>query len=104
MSNVTDQPASATPLPLRDAARSRKQMDAIRFGSIFLIMIHHFYHMQKPVGTIGTHFFFALTGFLIAGSLMKLREQVLAGEFSGLKAAYLFTTRRWMRVIPVMWI
>jgi len=104
MSNTIDQPASVQPLPVRDAARSRAQMDAIRFGSIFLIMIHHFYHMQKPVGTVGTHFFFALTGFLVASSLMKLREQVLAGQTTPLKGWYHFTTRRWMRVLPVMWI
>ncbi|CAN5515855.1 hypothetical protein BH10PLA1_BH10PLA1_11560 [soil metagenome] len=104
MSNSIVQPESSKPLPLRNAARSRAQMDALRFGSIFLIMIHHFYHMQKPVGTIGTHFFFALTGFLVASSLMKLREQVLAGENSPLKTWYQFTTRRWMRVLPVMWI
>jgi peptidoglycan/LPS O-acetylase OafA/YrhL len=67
-------------------------------------MIHHFYHMKKPVGTIGTHFFFALTGFLVAMSLMKIREQVLSGEVSPLKAWYQFTSRRWMRVLPVMWI
>ncbi len=104
MDNVTLQSAGNKLPPARDAVRSRKQMDSIRFGSIFLIMIHHFYHMQKPVGTVGTHFFFALTGFLVAMSLMKLREQVLSGVVTGWKAAYVFTTRRWMRVLPVMWI
>ncbi len=88
----------------RDSTRSRAQMDALRFGSIALIMLHHFYHIQRPVGTIGTHFFFALTGFLVANSLMKLREQVLAGETSPLQAGATFVFRRWMRVLPTMWI
>ncbi len=88
----------------RDSTRSRAQMDALRFGSIALIMLHHFYHIQRPVGTVGTHFFFALTGFLVANSLMKLREQVLAGETSALQAGATFVFRRWMRVLPTMWI
>jgi len=89
---------------LRDPVRSRKQMDALRFVAIFLIMLHHFYHMNKPFGTMGTHFFFALTGFLVAMSMMKIREQVIAGEVSAWRAAINFTARRWVRLIPVMWI
>lgn len=96
--------ASPSTPKTRDSSRSRAQMDALRFGAIALIMFHHFYHVQRPIGTVGTHFFFALTGFLVANSLMKLREQVLAGETSPLHAGATFILRRWMRVLPTMWI
>ncbi len=104
MEVVKQEHASPSTPVKRDSTRSRAQMDALRFGSILLIMLHHFYHVNRPLGTVGTHFFFALTGFLVANSLMKLREQVQAGEVSPLQAGASFVFRRWMRVLPTMWI
>jgi peptidoglycan/LPS O-acetylase OafA/YrhL len=91
--------------PDRDAVRSRTQMDALRFLAIYLIMLHHFDYMKRPVGTFGTHFFFVMTGFLVSSQLLKIREQLAAGQIkSHWRAAVQLIKRRWMRIVPLMWL
>ncbi|MEZ2406119.1 acyltransferase family protein [Bosea sp. RCC_152_1] len=88
-------------------------LDAVRTLAITLVLIAHFgeaaawvshVRLPKPIsaaGYFGVEIFFALSGFLIGGILLRmLAEQPTASAWG------VFMVRRWMRTLPVyfLWI
>lgn len=81
-------------------------LDVIRAAAIALVLLSHAFrfapvgplineHLAPALGTLGVELFFALSGFLIGGILLR------ATDFSNRgKTVIRFWARRWMRTLP----
>jgi peptidoglycan/LPS O-acetylase OafA/YrhL len=73
------------------------QLDGLR--GIAILMVFLFHALQVPVFWSGVDLFFVLSGYLITGILLRLKEQK-AGGVSGLCLSRSFYVRRAFRIIP----
>jgi peptidoglycan/LPS O-acetylase OafA/YrhL len=71
------------------------QLDGLR--GIAILMVFLFHALQVPVFWSGVDLFFVLSGYLITGILLRLKEQK-AGGVSGLSRS--FYVRRACRILP----
>jgi peptidoglycan/LPS O-acetylase OafA/YrhL len=72
-------------------------MDVLRAAAIGLVVVSHYWTAQVFLGSIGVDLFFALSGFLIGGILLKMVERRGAFPAGDL---YEFLRRRWYRTLP----
>jgi len=69
-------------------------LDALRAIAISLVLCSHFYKPLNILGDYGVELFFALSGFLIGGILLKSLHNF------NRRALINFWTRRWFRTLP----
>lgn len=70
-------------------------IDGLRALAIVLVVIFHFYEIYMPAGFIGVDVFFAISGFLITGMLLKI-------ENTGLYGIANFIWKRITRLYPAL--
>ncbi len=46
-------------------------IDGLRAVAVILVVVFHFHEMYMPAGFVGVDMFFAISGFLITGILLK---------------------------------
>lgn len=69
-------------------------VDGLRAIAILLVFAFHTGYIQ--VGWVGVQLFFVLSGFLITGILLKMKETLPAGQYFGK-----FYGRRFLRIFPL---
>ena len=57
--------------------RYMPQMDGLRAYSVFAVLVSHAFDTGLPIGTWGVIVFFVISGYLITGSLLTMRDQGL---------------------------
>ena len=72
-------------------------LDILRAAAILMVLFSHFYLQAEFLGFYGVELFFALSGFLIGGILLK---PLTKGERFGWHALSTFWVRRWFRTLP----
>ena len=83
-----------------------KQIDALRFFSVFLVLISHWlftvpYIEKLRPGAIGVELFFVISGFLISLQLFKYKLNV-DSKTATLKETFKnFYARRFLRIVPL---
>lgn len=70
-------------------------IDGLRAVAVALVVIFHFYEIYMPAGFIGVDMFFAISGFLITGILLKT-------ENTGMRGIVDFFWRRIARLYPAL--
>src|SRR5262245_31692652 len=81
-----------------------RSLDSIRFFAFFAVFLFHAFHFNKWLGPVvfyggmGVQVFFVLSGFLIGGILLELREQTDIPLRSRLMTFYI---RRGLRIFPL---
>jgi peptidoglycan/LPS O-acetylase OafA/YrhL len=85
-------------------------LDIFRSLAILCVLVGHtFEHSKLPteiqvfgkLGILGVELFFALSGFLIGGIIMRLIDQ---GKFHTFADVRVFWKRRWLRTLPLYFI
>ncbi len=85
------------------------QFDSIRAIAVLLVIVHHwvpsdFFLNFLENGRLGVNIFFALSGFLITGILLKAKNQI---EEQGVKKSTVFRNfyaRRTLRIFPIYYL
>jgi len=85
------------------AARVRP-LDGIRGIAVFLVILHHYTEegFYQDLGNIGVQLFFVLSGFLITGILLELRESLESTDIQLGEALSRFWQSRIARILPVV--
>ena len=83
-----------------------KGLDVLRALAVFLVIIWHwesksFFLNQINIGEIGVNVFFVLSGYLITGILLKLKNSSEKNIWNHFKIFYI---RRTLRIFPVYYI
>lgn len=83
-------------------------LDVVRSVAILLVVFGHsvahskppllLKNLLNPLGTVGVEIFFALSGFLIGGLILR---EVEAGGLNNPSGLLRFWTRRWLRTLPL---
>lgn len=88
-----------------------KQLDALRFFSVLLVMIAHWIAWDTSNAFVksfhwgnGVIFFFVLSGFLITEILYKQKTQIETGSTNLSKALKNFYFRRTLRIFPIYYL
>jgi peptidoglycan/LPS O-acetylase OafA/YrhL len=80
------------------------QLDALRAFSVIAVIYQHYgnpvVNSSTRPGILGVRLFFVISGFLITGILLRLRDQVDGGQSSILGALRVFYVRRFFRIFP----
>jgi peptidoglycan/LPS O-acetylase OafA/YrhL len=79
----------------RPAAEYRPDIDGLRAFAVFFVIIFHYFPNILPSGFIGVDIFFAISGYLITGILIK---QANNGEIKFIE----FYCRRIRRIFPAL--
>jgi peptidoglycan/LPS O-acetylase OafA/YrhL len=91
---VTALPAPPTRSPARGHTAMRPEIQALRAIAAVAVVLYHLWPARLPGGFVGVDVFFAISGFLIIGHL--LRQVDATGRFSLVE----FWSRRARRLIP----
>lgn len=84
--------------------RYMRQIGGLRALAVAGVFIDHFIGVRVPVGNMGVLLFFIISGFLITGILLDLKESVSQGVLSRPKALKLFYARRFLRIFPIYYL
>src|SRR5262249_15573796 len=81
------------------------QLDGLRAFAVGAVLIHHFFKPARIGGVdfalLGVWLFFVLSGFLITGILLRLRDQVDHSGYPSGFALRQFYIRRFLRIFPL---
>jgi peptidoglycan/LPS O-acetylase OafA/YrhL len=72
-------------------------LDFARSAAIGLVVLSHYFHPLHELGPFGVEWFFALSGYLIGGILLRRLAQA---ESWGVAGTFNFWRRRWWRTLP----
>jgi len=86
-----------------------KQIDSLRFFSIFLILVSHWLYGLPCVerfrfSSIGVDFFFVISGFLISLQLYSFKKAIDEKKETFGKALVIFYIRRIFRIFPLYYL
>jgi peptidoglycan/LPS O-acetylase OafA/YrhL len=86
----------------------KPQLDSLRALAVFGVMVHHFWPEAEAalgltVGFLGVQLFFVLSGFLITGILLQIRDAVECGRLDNATAVSRFYLRRFLRIFPLFY-
>ncbi len=70
-----------------------KSLDALRAFAVLAVMAHHASYL--PVGWVGVQLFFVLSGFLITGILLRVKESTATFQTYLLRFFWRRTVRIW---------
>lgn len=82
----------------------QQRLDTLRFFSVLLVIISHWLPNSEFVkaipflGNIGVSFFFVISGYLITGNLMRLKEKKISEGFG------IFYWNRSLRIFPIYYL
>lgn len=82
-------------------SRSFPQLDGLRTLAVFLVFLHHWNLHDSGLGIIGVQLFFVISGFLITGILLDLRDSVDASQLTVAHSLRQFYARRFLRIFPL---
>lgn len=71
-------------------------LDGLRAISVLSVIIFHMNGLKYGFGWLGVQFFFVLSGFLITGILLRMKEKLPAKQYF-----YKFYGRRFLRIFPL---
>ena len=90
-------------IALGEQLRHMPQLDGLRALAVLFVIYYHWvpvqYHGHLHWGSFGVQLFFVLSGYLITGILIKVRDQAEKGLVLG--AIKAFYVRRSLRIFPV---
>ena len=100
---------------LMDETRTRNtsshympQLDGLRAFAVGAVLIHHFFQPPRFGGVdfalLGVWLFFGLSGFLITGILLRLRDQIHDRGYPASLALRQFYVRRVLRIFPLYYL
>ncbi len=80
------------------------QLDGLRAIAVTFVLIDHWigarYHLGIDWGRLGVHLFYVLSGFLITGILLEVREVAGKSKWFGARQFYI---RRFLRIFPLFY-
>lgn len=80
------------------------QLDGLRAIAVTFVLIDHWvgtrYHFGIDWGRLGVHLFYVLSGFLITGILLDVREVTGKSKWFGARQFYI---RRFLRIFPLFY-
>lgn len=79
-------------------------LDALRGFAILGVLYVHWVPGCPEIGAMGVPLFFVLSGFLITGILLRLKDQIISGEHTTLSAFRHFYYRRTLRIFPLYYL
>jgi peptidoglycan/LPS O-acetylase OafA/YrhL len=93
-------------------AKYSRALDGVRFFAVAIVFLFHAYEFTPSVahvpfvqfGWLGVPIFFVLSGFLIGGILLDLRDRLDRRELSRGTALRLFYLRRFIRLFPAYYL
>ncbi len=77
------------------------QLDGLRTFAVLLVFLHHWSLPDSGLGIVGVQLFFVISGFLITGILLELREGVENGRATLSASLQCFYLRRALRIFPL---
>lgn len=85
------------------------QLDALRAFAVFGVLLAHFFPSFPlthwlDTGSLGVQLFFVLSGFLITGILLRLKEEIKAETSTPGFAIRRFYIRRFLRIFPIYYL
>ena len=81
--------------------RSFPQLDGLRALAVILVFLHHWSLHESGLGIIGVQLFFVISGFLITGILLNLRDAIDARQTTVTHSLRQFYARRFLRIFPL---
>ena len=75
-------------------------LDGLRGLAAFAVILHHTAVKGTDIGGLSVFMFFALSGFLVTGILVRARRAIEAGETTRLAALKHFWLQRALRIFP----
>jgi peptidoglycan/LPS O-acetylase OafA/YrhL len=87
-----------------DGPHRRTELDGLRALAVLGVMYTHFVSHDSMLGTLGVYLFFVLSGYLISGILLRLRDAVDATDTKISNALKTFYIRRILRIVPVYYL
>lgn len=82
-------------------ARSFPQLDGLRTLAVFLVFVHHWNLHDSGLGIIGVQLFFVISGFLITGILLSVRDSIDEQRSTVSQSLRQFYARRFLRIFPL---
>lgn len=82
-------------------ARSFPQLDGLRTLAVFLVFVHHWNLHDSGLGIIGVQLFFVISGFLITGILLSVRDSIEEQRSTVSFSLRQFYARRFLRIFPL---
>jgi peptidoglycan/LPS O-acetylase OafA/YrhL len=79
----------------------KPQLDGLRAIAVMFVFLHHWTQLGFDLGIIGVQLFFVLSGFLITGILLDLRQSVDSGSQTVGFSLRHFYVRRFLRILPL---
>jgi peptidoglycan/LPS O-acetylase OafA/YrhL len=95
-----------TPAALQTRGRIL-ELDGLRALAAGSVLVHHFAGLWVagfPIGSVGLRIFFVLSGFLITGILLGLRDGIETRGDSTARRILQFYVRRMIRLMPVLYV
>jgi peptidoglycan/LPS O-acetylase OafA/YrhL len=82
------------------------QLDSFRFFSVLIVIFYHWLPGYSVLfhAEVGVGFFFVLSGYLISGNLLYLKQSVDSEEMTSGHALLLFYYRRALRIFPLYYL
>jgi peptidoglycan/LPS O-acetylase OafA/YrhL len=87
-----------------DGVHRKAELDGLRALAVLGVMYTHFVNGDSTLGTLGVYLFFVLSGYLISGILLRLRDAIDATDATISNALKTFYIRRALRIIPVFYL
>jgi peptidoglycan/LPS O-acetylase OafA/YrhL len=87
-----------------DSLHRRTELDGLRALAVLGVMYTHFVNGNSTLGTLGVYLFFVLSGYLISGILLRLRDAVDSTDMTVSNALKTFYIRRALRIVPVYYL
>ena len=83
-----------------------RQLDSLRAFAVLAVFTNHWLPLNiavLPWGSLGVQLFFVLSGFLITGILLEVRESACSGRYSVRHGLRQFYARRFLRIFPLFY-
>jgi peptidoglycan/LPS O-acetylase OafA/YrhL len=79
-------------------------LDGLRALAVTGVLVHHFGSGRFELGTYGVLLFFVISGFLITGILLRIKNYVASGALTVGTGLRIFYIRRFLRIFPVYYL
>ena len=83
-----------------DNSHRRKELDGLRAFALFGVIYTHAVNDDSMLGNLSVLLFFVLSGYLITGILLRLRQRIEANAATVAVSLKTFYVRRFLRIFP----